>query len=118
MKRDMDLIRAILLNVEQQGPPEGWCDVQLPGHSEEEISYHVMLLRDAGLVEAVKLSTQDGVCWRPKRLTYEGHEFLDAARNDTFWNKGKATAIEKTGSLSMEALKIALGAILKQSLGA
>src|ERR1035438_9516409 len=72
MKRDMDLIRAILLDVEQQGPPEGWCDVQLRGHSEEEISYHVMLLRDAGLVEAVKLSTQHGVCWRPKRLTYEG----------------------------------------------
>ena len=118
MKRDMDLIRAILLNVEQQGPPEGWCDVQLPGHTEEKISYHVMLLRDAGLIEAVDLSSHDGICWRPKRLTYEGHEFLDAARNDTFWTKAKATVIEKTGSLSMEAVKIALAAIVKQSLGA
>ena len=51
MKRDMDLIRNILLAIEEKGPPLGIVDIDLPGHTAEEISFHVVLLRDAGLVE-------------------------------------------------------------------
>jgi hypothetical protein len=27
---------------------------------------------------------------QPRRLTWHGHEFIDAARNDTTWNRTKA----------------------------
>jgi hypothetical protein len=47
MKRDMDLIRSILLNVESDGK------LGLPdGHTNTEIADHAQQLKEAGLVEA------------------------------------------------------------------
>jgi hypothetical protein len=43
-----------------------------------------------------------------KRLTWEGHEFLDKAKNEKVWNKAKSIIKEKGISLSLDALKIAL----------
>ena len=34
------------------------------------------------------------------------HEFLDAIRNDTVWNKVKATVKEKGGAIPFEVLKL------------
>jgi RHS repeat-associated protein len=42
---------------------------------------------------------------------------LDAARNDTLWVKAKETVINKTGSLTVEGLKIALSTLIKHALG-
>ena len=53
------------------------------------------------------------VCWKPKRLTYSGHEFLDAARGDTVWHKAKALTLKSTGTLTLEGLKIALPHVVK-----
>jgi hypothetical protein len=61
----------------------GFHDVAVNGRSRDEITYHVMLLDEAAFIEAEDLTTMDGVCWKPKRLTYTGHEFIDAARSDT-----------------------------------
>ena len=49
MKRDMDLIRKILLHVEQHD------DLQfvIEGYSEQQIAYHVRLLVEAELLHAV-----------------------------------------------------------------
>jgi len=94
----------------------GWINIEVPEHSEEEISYHVLLLADAGLIEAINLGSMSRVCWMPKRLTYDGHEFLDAARDQTRWAKAKEAVIKNTGTLTLEALKIALAALIKQAI--
>ena len=44
MKRDMDLIRGILMQVEEKGKPGGSIDIEIEDHSPEEVSYHVQLL--------------------------------------------------------------------------
>lgn len=44
----------------------------------------------------------------PKRLTYAGHEFIEASRRDTLWQKAKTIALEKTGGLSVDVLKAIL----------
>ena len=50
-----------------------------------------MLLNEARLVKAVNFSTTYGDSnWVPLRLTWEGHDFLDAARNEDRWKKAKA----------------------------
>lgn len=87
MKRDMDLIRQILLAIEAQPHQGGWLDIEIPGYEAGKITYHIMLLNGAGLIEAIDLSTHGGIDWRAKRLTWDGHEFLDLARNDTVWKK-------------------------------
>ncbi|HEY9074714.1 MAG TPA: DUF2513 domain-containing protein [Desulfobaccales bacterium] len=53
MKRDMDLIREILLAIEAN--PKYHADdlkLRFPSHSEDEVSYHCRLLVDAKLIDA------------------------------------------------------------------
>ena len=114
MRLDTDLVRDILTKIEGLPFDGGFHDIVVEGHSPGEITYHVVLLHEAGFVEAMDLSTLDcGVCWKPKRLTYAGHQFLDAARNDTVWAKAKAAVMKTTGTLTIEGLKEALPIVVK-----
>jgi hypothetical protein len=52
MKRDMELIRNILLAVEAS--PTAWApsavqELQMEGYTEEEVGYHALLIIEAGL---------------------------------------------------------------------
>jgi hypothetical protein len=64
-------------------------DISVLGHSDEEISYHILLMHEAGLIEAIDLSSFDGVCWKATRLTNDGHDFLAAAKDDNRWQEAK-----------------------------
>jgi hypothetical protein len=114
MKRDMDLIRTIMLEAEKCPSLEG-CRVEIPGRTREDLYYNAKLAHEAGFIDARFLpgSTDFHVL----RLTYEGHEFLDAARNDTLWAKAKEIVIKNTGALTLEALKITLTTLIKHKLG-
>jgi hypothetical protein len=116
MKRDMDLIRAILLEVEESNLTDGSQPVQLtevPGDV-KTVSYQVQLLGEAGLLivsndhqnfESEERGEPD---FYPVRLTWAGHEFLDAARNDAFWKTATKNVMQKTGGLMFDVLKQAL----------
>jgi hypothetical protein len=71
----------------------------IPGRSEQEIAYHVYLLADAGLIEAENASSHSGPKWYAKHLTYEGHEFVEAARDDTRWHRAKDNVTKTAGAL-------------------
>jgi len=52
MKRDMDLARQILFEIEKL--PHGYDVIfqpEIEGHSFEAVSYHIMLLTQAGYIE-------------------------------------------------------------------
>ncbi|MDT8068500.1 MAG: DUF2513 domain-containing protein [Terriglobia bacterium] len=66
-------------------------------------------------MEAKNLSGDEFVLWMAQRLTYSGHEFLDAARADTIWMKAKDKVLSTTGTLTLEALKVALSFVMKQT---
>lgn len=110
MKRDMDLCRKVLLEVEANPRATGpaWVDLDIKGWVPAELAYHVQLLHEAGFLEASDLTTTAGLDWRPIRLTYEGHEFVEAARKETRWRKAKSLVLEKTGGLSLDVLKAVL----------
>lgn len=116
MQRDMDLARRILQELEQYPEPVGPVHISLEGKSEDEISYHIKLLHEAGLVEALDMSTLRQFSWRPMRLTWAGHEFLDASRNDEIWSRAKRVLREKGGILSFDVLKYVLIELTKRSL--
>ena len=110
MKRDMDLCRKILLEVESWDTTVAPRKVQIDGYTEDQIGHHAWLLADGGLVEGVD-ATGLGVRTRrfmPRALTYEGHEFLDAARNQDRWEqvKQKAAAAGTVGFTVIKALLI------------
>jgi hypothetical protein len=115
MKRDMDLFRALLLEIEKQ-PFVGSGYFPKPvvtGFCEEEVCYHAQLAQDAGFIEATCLPQTTE--FMVKRLTFAGHEFLDAAREDKLWNKAKHSVLSSTGTLTVEALKIALSMLMQQA---
>lgn len=121
MKLDKDLVREILLAVEKsQEDPLGWTQLNLDGREALDVSYHVMLLHEAGFIVGEDLSSDDGLEWLPKRLTYRGHEFLDTVRDGEVWRRTKAGA-EKAGVAGLGVL-LELGKaygkeILKEKLG-
>jgi hypothetical protein len=98
MKRDMDLIRLILFDVEGEREPDH------SGYTPQQITYHAALLIDAGLVRGsvIRDEKDDPAGAVMVELTWEGHEFLDKARSDTTWNKAKALARGKGVSLSVD----------------
>jgi hypothetical protein len=106
----MDLLREILIEIEKLPPNQRWATEPLLGYSREEVVYHVKLAQDDDLVDArfAPSGTQAVVF----RLTNAGHEFLDAARNDTVWEKAKELAKSATGTLTVQALKLALAKVI------
>jgi hypothetical protein len=86
----------------------GDVELDIEGRTATEISYYVQMRTDARLLEAIDLSDTAGLDWRPTRLTYAGHEFVETARKDTLWQKAKSTVLERTGGLSLDVLKAVL----------
>ncbi|MCR4416086.1 MAG: DUF2513 domain-containing protein [Thermoguttaceae bacterium] len=54
MKRDMELVRQILLAVEGHPSAVEPCELRIPGFSEEQIAYHTQLLHEAGFLEGIQ----------------------------------------------------------------
>jgi hypothetical protein len=113
MKRDLDLVREVLLQLEAQDHVG-----EIAGRTPQEVAYHVSLLEGAGLVTQelytnmyLNDSLLDGI-----RITWSGHEFLDASRSKPTWEKAKQIVIQKTGVLSFELVKTVLVQLAKQAL--
>src|SRR5690625_6590513 len=110
MKRDLHLLKRILTDIEEHPEPVGWIDLEYDGIDPSLVSYHIKLLYQAGLVEAEDQSDTGGLEWVAKSLTWHGHEFLDAAKNDTAWNKTKSVIAKQGGSIRFSVL----GELLKE----
>ncbi|WP_374566415.1 DUF2513 domain-containing protein, partial [Nitrosomonas sp.] len=81
MKRDFELIRKLILSIENDSQGKNEID----GYSEEQIGYHAYLLVDAGLAKGIDVTTAHDVLpqWQALHLTSAGHDFADAARNES-----------------------------------
>ncbi|MFH1743623.1 MAG: DUF2513 domain-containing protein [bacterium] len=105
MKRNMDLVRAILLAIEAE--PSGFAPQKLviPGHTDEEIGYHVYLMVEAGLLEGEVTTHNQSASPSAlaSHMTWEGHEFLDASRDLTRWERAKEIA-DKVGGVTYDML--------------
>ncbi len=104
MKRDLELIRKILLAVEDDQPQS------IPDESSERIGYHVQLLLDARYVEGKVIWSQVGEDYIPhayfvQRITMAGHDYLDSVRDPKVWNKTKSVLENVGGSAALEVVK-------------
>lgn len=115
MKRDLDLIRAILLAIELD--PARYSNPTMPGATESELRGHLELLIDAGLVVASAAAFATAA-WRidSYRLTWAGHEFLESAREQKRWVAAKKT-IELAGGASFQVLTAVLAKLAAQAVG-
>jgi hypothetical protein len=95
MKRDMELIRLLLLRVES-----GEETPELEQYDQSNRVYQAALMIDAGLVEGVISKDQHGMPARSAiiRLTWAGHDFLDAVRDNGVWKNIKDNVLKPGAS--------------------
>lgn len=119
MKRDMDLVRQILMAAESQEGGYASENPAIDGYTEDQIGYHVHLMEQAGLVEATDTSEMDSASPSAILLSikWNGHEFLDAAKSNTVWAQAKEKAKSVGGSLTLDLMKELLVATARSQLG-
>lgn len=106
MKRNWDTIRDILGRLEDNDN-ETITLSHFPNDQHAEVSYHMELLIEAGIVNG-QMSDEFGsepVNFFVSRLSWDGHEFLDSIKNDTVWEKTKKTFFSKGVSMTFDLIK-------------
>jgi hypothetical protein len=104
MKRDIDLARGLLLDIENRGSD---CSVSVlrtgpNNEAEERVRYHLRLLVDAGLLKEVDRTAGGVPCLR---LTDAGHEMIELTRSESRWRDAKWACQERTGGLSLTVIR-------------
>jgi Hypothetical protein (DUF2513) len=138
MKRDWDLLRKQLTDVEEGSDvladvpdaPKWTDDLSWEEYDclakesralEERIAGHLELLIDSGYVEGLKVlrgaDNHFSYGVSAPRLTMAGHDLLDTMRSATVWESIKSTAQKKGIELTFDAIKALAGFALKQALG-
>lgn len=118
MKRDMDLVRTILIKLEERSDPGRLRLDSLGAYSPAQICHHVEIMAQAGLIKVLNLKTRgDPYGLSPEELTWAGHDFLDAIRNESVWNQTKEKISSTVGTVSFEIMKTVAQQVTRQMLG-
>jgi len=107
MKRDVDLCRQLLFDLEAHGPD---CTVNVLRNgaatdADDRVRFHMRLLIDAGFAKEVDRTSGGMAC---VRLTHAGFESLELFRSDSRWRDAKAVVLEQTGGLSLTIVRTLL----------
>jgi hypothetical protein len=108
VKRDWELVRKILLRIEELPASRGESvsSDSFNGYAAEFVSYHMEMMHEAGLIKALTSRTINAPAFsRGLSLTWDGQEFLDNIRSETVWNKIKGVAKNKGIDLSLDTIK-------------
>ena len=119
MKRDMDLVRNILLALEStEKPLDGpklrqaletvLTDVSSVPSSQVLLD-HVTMMKEEGLVSANFIRSTRATAFMGLKMTWAGHDFLEKARDPTIWEKARP----KVESLSFDLAKQLLLALIR-----
>jgi hypothetical protein len=119
-KRDMDLVRELLLRLESLQMEMGDVftispddrRIAVDGFDTARIEYHLSLLRAERLIDCPGSQPMLGITF--SGLTWKGHDFLDSVRSPEIWAKTKNGAAA-AGGFTVDLLKdLAKGLVKKQ----
>lgn len=118
MKRDLDLVRSILIYVEKAEGEVDAEDLVTDDWPFEIVAYHVRLMAHHGLVDLsddVRDMNGETLSLVVSGLTWDGQDYLDAIRDPKVWAKVKKTVKEAVGSTTLEVVK-QTGALVAMSM--
>jgi len=118
MKRDMDLVREILIQISDSKSGFAPDKFDIKGYTWDQIGYHCLIMAEAGLIEATNSTSQSSTSPEavPTRLTWHGHEFIENAKNENIWRDAKG-AVSKLGDVSFSVWTTVLAEVVKRNLG-
>lgn len=107
MKRDMDLVRDILLALADSDEELWSTSLVSDKYSRGIVGYHFLILDEAGLIVANVHGADNDPYYIAvaSRLTWEGNDFLDAVRDESIWKKVRSTIGKISGGASFEVFK-------------
>jgi hypothetical protein len=119
MKRDYELIRLLMLEIESKDNPIDSKNIEINGYDLSQINFNLQLLIEAQLVigDVKEYYGENNKAIIVERLSWEGCDFLDDARNESVWKKTMATVKEKGESVSFTVLIQLLISAAKQHFG-
>ena len=97
MKRDMELVRLILLKIEEEYSSTAISNLNISGYDMETVAYHCKILNEAGLISDYGARYADNSLrsFGVGSLTWEGNDFLDKIRDNSQWKKVKDVIVQK-----------------------
>ena len=118
MRRDLDLMREIMLDARASSHPLDVSTWTGEGRSRSLVGYNVKLLRDAGMVEADIHGADDDPYYfcQVGDLTWEGQDYLASIAPPSVWRETKRLLARRGGDAAWAEIK-ALAARAAESLG-
>jgi hypothetical protein len=121
MRRDMDLYRQLVLDLEALDLAYGEIvsidvfggDLAIEGYTPDQIAYHLDQIVSSGMVDQAGGGSLDGPGFRC--LTPKGHDFVDSVRDDKVWAMTKEGAL-KAGGLTLDLLVALAKGFVKQQI--
>ena len=121
MKRDMDLIRELMLRLEAYPLPSGAVsyftaddeEMSVPECTPQEIDQHLLMIAKSGFIDTGSSNPSYGIAF--KGLTWAGHDFVDSVRDPEIWRQTKK-GIEKAKGFSVDLIVAVAKGILKKKL--
>ena len=107
MKKDMDLIREILLKIEELYVDTAIYDLTIDGYDMATVAYHCKLLHNAGYIFDYKAqyASNEIYTFSVGALTWTGNEYLEKIRDNSRWGKIKNTLIQKGLPFTIDMVK-------------
>ena len=114
MKRDLDLIRQILLTVEEDHDgKQAITSLYISGYSRTTVQYHIRLLAEGDYLDVNQIDTFAGTTYHIQGMTFKGHDYLDTIRDNTVWTQTKERLAQVGNTASLALVKATATEILK-----
>jgi Hypothetical protein (DUF2513) len=118
VKRDLDLIRDILLDIEENvrlNPDEYGYSFDHP--DQEAVAYALYLMVDHRLISAdhCQASGLPHGIYADIKITWSGTEFLDSVRDGEIWKKTKQ-GVKEAGGFTFDLLKALAKGLVKKKI--
>jgi hypothetical protein len=123
MKRDLELVRQILLTMEAEPTGTGPMYPQIDGYDVNTVMHHIYIMGTGKLIDcAPEPPAREGVIRRASanNIMWDGYEFLNAARDQETWEQAKETvrgAGRDLSTVTIGVLQGVLTAIIARSMG-
>ena len=108
MKRDLDLVRSILIYVENAADEVDADDMATERWPIETVAYHVRLMAHHGLVD-VSRDARDmnggTIELTVAGITWDGQDYLDSIREPKVWGRVKKTIAGTVRSTTLDVVR-------------
>ena len=106
MKRDMNLVRRIVLMARNAEPGRAITADDFPDDDAFllAVQYHVRIMIDAGLLIGNTVGTLQSVGFGIDGLTWEGQDFADLFADDATWATFRRDVLDKAAGATLDAI--------------